>query len=193
MKIDGCLNPLRMNGDQSTMGSLAIVRGLLVGAVMMTASLAVALPACWAVSPEENYFAARDAAIKKILAFEDAKEGEKATKEHERAFADLERQPRTIVGPVSIKGLLASGTLNLGSLYTGDEGYGTLGGRVYVAYSAVTRKFATIPACDKIRAEHEAKSDDICEAYQATDPKDETLFEQFTSARDLADTLFLLL
>jgi hypothetical protein len=38
---------------------------------------------------------------------------------------------RAILGAVSIKRLPADGTLNLGSLWTGDEGFGTMDGLVF--------------------------------------------------------------
>jgi hypothetical protein len=278
------------------MGTLETIRVVLAGAVIVTA-LAVAPAISAAASPEEIYFATRDAAIEKIKAFEDAKNGEAATKESDRATPDLEQQMRTLLGPLAIKGLPAVGTLNLGSLWTTDQGYGTLdgllfgapedkthvivttegifrtwltahkawwgdkmtnvpqdptkalastefftqaimtdaavmkftqipvrapsgatytfamlaarsqddsppapdeifvalvqGGRVYVAYTNVARKFATVPACDAVRQAQETKSDAIYTRYQAADPKDEKLFDQYTAARELADTLFL--
>src|SRR5471030_165909 len=104
--------------DKPIMKIRTIIGGVLAGAVMMTAALAGA----HAASPEEYYFAARDAAIKKIQAFEDAKEGEKATQESDRAVPELQQQMAAILGPVAIKGVPAQGTLNLGSLWTGDEG-----------------------------------------------------------------------
>ena len=48
----------------------------------------------------------------------------------ETANAALEKQMRAIVGPVEIAGLPES-KLNLGSLYTGDMGFGTLDGLLF--------------------------------------------------------------
>jgi hypothetical protein len=76
---------------------------------------------------------------------------------------------------------------------TPDEIFVTVvqGGRVYVANTAVQRKFVAIAACDQIRHDQEKKSDDVYANYQASDPKDEKLFDQYTSARAAADTFFL--
>jgi hypothetical protein len=119
------------------MTTFAIIRGVLAGAVILTAA------AAWAGSPEETYFAARDAAIQKIKALEDAKQDEAATKVHDAAFADLQAQMRGIIGPVAIKGLPADGTLNLSSLSSGDQGFGTLDGLVYGAPDDKTRAIVT--------------------------------------------------
>jgi hypothetical protein len=102
----------------------------------------MALPA-FAASPEETYFAARDAAIQKIQALEDAKKGEDATKEQDRGFADLTQQMRKIMGPIAIKGMPAEGALNLSTLYTGDEGYGMLDGLAFTSADEKTRVIVT--------------------------------------------------
>jgi len=79
-------------------------------------------------SLEDRYVASRDAAIKKLKPLYDAGGmDDAATKAESVARADLEAQLRAILGPLDYAGF-GSGKLNLGSLYDGDEGYGSLDG-----------------------------------------------------------------
>ena len=48
--------------------------------------------------------------------------------EHDRALQTLEKQLRSIIGPVSIPGFPRQGTINLQSLYRGDGGFDQLDG-----------------------------------------------------------------
>jgi hypothetical protein len=82
-------------------------------------------------SPEDRYIADRDRAIARFTPEQVKKLGESAaTAQSEIAYAALEKQMRAIVGPVEIAGLGES-KLNLGSLYTGDMGFGTLDGLLF--------------------------------------------------------------
>lgn len=132
MGKDKVLSNVRTEGQGGAtnrmMGPIAFIRAALAVGVIVTATAAAQ-----AASPEDNYIAARDAAIQKITALEDAKEGERASQEHDRAFADLQQQMRGIIGPVAIKGLAATGKLNLSTLSSGDEGFGMLDGLVFAS------------------------------------------------------------
>ncbi len=93
----------------------------------------LALPAvAHAASPEQIYFAARDAAIRKIEQSEKRKESDEArVKMHGAALADLEKQLRRIVGPSEIKDFPAEGKINLTTLFKSDQGYGALDALVH--------------------------------------------------------------
>jgi hypothetical protein len=79
---------------------------------------------------EDRYIADRDLAIARFTPEKVEKLGDSAAPQAETAFAALEQQMRAIVGPVEIAGLPES-KLNLGSLYTGDMGFGTLDGLLF--------------------------------------------------------------
>jgi hypothetical protein len=81
-------------------------------------------------SPEDRYIADRDRAIARFTPEKVEKLGDAASAQAETAFAALEKEMRAIVGPVEIAGLPES-KLNLGSLYTGDMGFGTLDGLLF--------------------------------------------------------------
>lgn len=93
----------------------------------------LAIPAvAHAASPEQTYFATRDAAIRKIEQSEKRKESDEArTKMHDAALADIEKQLRRIVGPSEIKGFPAEGKINLTTLFKSDQGYGALDALVH--------------------------------------------------------------
>jgi hypothetical protein len=79
-------------------------------------------------SLEDRYFASRDASIKELKPFYDAgRMDDVETKAEDVARANLEAQLRAILGPLKFTGF-GPGKLNLGSLYDGDEGYGSLDG-----------------------------------------------------------------
>jgi hypothetical protein len=81
-------------------------------------------------SLEDRYIADRDRAIARFTPEQVKKLGDSAVTLEEAANAALEKQMRAIVGPVEIAGLGES-KLNLGSLYTGDMGFGTLDGLLF--------------------------------------------------------------
>ena len=113
------------------------------------AVLAVLLAVEWTVSvgaqtPEQAYYAARDAAIARVKELNrpvgptDPTPQEAVDEDH-RALAALEQQLRAIVGPVAIKGMAEPGRINLDTLNDGDEGFGLLDGMVYGGLDAKTR------------------------------------------------------
>jgi len=101
-------------------------------------SLLIAGPA-HAASSEEDYLAARDAAIAELTAL--ANRGvldRRLTARHTRALAALERQLRQVVGPTELKGFPAraaqgSGKINLSGLIEGDGEFGMLDGIVHAS------------------------------------------------------------
>lgn len=103
-----------------------------------------------AVMPEEAYIASRDAAIAKIKATADAEkrgptDGYDANTlaAEEQARAALEQQMRAIIGQVQFMGIDDAGTLNLDTLFEGDEGFGLLDGMVYGPIDGKTRIIVT--------------------------------------------------
>jgi len=102
------------------------------------AALLIAMPlAASAASLEDTYVAARDGYTKTLTALDKpnpnptAGPDEKFLKAQDDARADLERQLRTIVGPVAVKGFTGAGKINLESLVEGYEDFGKLDGLVY--------------------------------------------------------------
>jgi hypothetical protein len=79
---------------------------------------------------EDRYIADRDRAIARFTPEKVKRLGDDAAPEADAAFAALEQQMRAILGPIEIAGLPES-KLNLGSLYTGDMGFGTLDGLLF--------------------------------------------------------------
>lgn len=102
---------------------------LILAALLTTLSLAA-----HAASPEETYLAARDGYIAK---FNPSKEpspvSDAMAKEEERARADLTRQLRTIIGPLTVMGYAGDGEYAIDSLFKGDIGFGTLDGLSFSA------------------------------------------------------------
>ena len=91
-------------------------------AVLLAASAALA------ASPEAAYLAARDTAIAKIKALEDAKASESAVEAAEdKASADLMKRLEDIVGPVAVKDLPPHRELAI-ALSEHQQGYGNLDG-----------------------------------------------------------------
>lgn len=93
----------------------------------------VALPAlflgatlAFAGTPEEDYIAARDAAIAKIKTFEAKNPGRDAGKMEEKALADLDRRLQAVVGPLSVKPYPAKGKLAIDALSENEVGAGGL-------------------------------------------------------------------
>jgi hypothetical protein len=79
------------------------------------------------LSSEDRYIEARDAAITKISKLYDDSKGEEATKAEEAATPDLLAQMKAILTEPDRQGF-GPATLNIGSFYKGDEGFGTLDG-----------------------------------------------------------------
>ena len=74
-----------------------------------------------AASPEAAYLAARDKAIAEIKKLEDAKASESATQALEdKATADLVKQLKDLIGPVTIQGFAPADQLNI-ALRAGTE------------------------------------------------------------------------
>jgi hypothetical protein len=93
-----------------------LIRAIAILAVMMAAGLS--LPFARAATPEEVYITPRDAAIVKIKAAVDAEKrgpmdnyGADIRAVEKQARAGLEKQMRTIVGPVAIKRMEENGVV----------------------------------------------------------------------------------
>ena len=88
----------------------------------------IALPvAAHAASPEEAYFAARDAAVTRLGALVDGgASGTAFSDPHEAALKQLTQQLAAIVGPVAVKGFVGPGKINIETLVKGDQGFGML-------------------------------------------------------------------
>jgi hypothetical protein len=86
-----------------------------------------------AASPEEDYFAARDAFIEKFDAISKAGkiDDNQTFKEHDQALDELGRLTQQIVGPVAVKGFAPNGKSNLDSLFKGDDSFGVLDGLLF--------------------------------------------------------------
>ena len=101
---------------------------LLLGALILLA-LFICLSAPMtlvAASPEEKYFEARDNFIRE---FEKASDPIEVLDEKDRhALAELEKQLKSIVGPVNVEGFPKEGKINLETLEKGDLGFGQVDG-----------------------------------------------------------------
>jgi hypothetical protein len=105
------------------------------------------LAAAHAASPEETYFAARDAFAAKFTALGEAGNiDEEMVEDHQRARDELGKLLRPIVGPVAIRGFLPEGRTNLDSLFKGDEGFGLLDGMLYSSADDKTHVVVTTDA-----------------------------------------------
>ncbi|PJG56524.1 hypothetical protein CVM73_02905 [Bradyrhizobium forestalis] len=78
-----------------------------------------------AAAPEQHYLDLRD---RYIVKFSKAKESEDTSKQHDAALRELAAALRTLVGPVTIKGLPADGKSNVDTLFKDDVGFGHLDG-----------------------------------------------------------------
>lgn len=111
---------------------------------LLAALLLLITLAAGAASLEENYLAARDLYVAK---FKPINESGKITdadfKAEEDARADLEKQLKTIVGPVAIKGMSQPAKINADTLFAGDLGFGMLDGLVLTAADEKTRVIVT--------------------------------------------------
>jgi len=88
-----------------------------------------ATPAC-AAGPEQHYLDLRDRYIAK---FTKAPENDDTSKQHDAAVEELTGLLRSLIGPVTIKGLPADGKSNVDTLYKGDSGFGHLDGLGFAA------------------------------------------------------------
>jgi hypothetical protein len=101
---------------------------LLLGALILLAlfSCLSAPMTLVAASPEEKYFEARDNFIRE---FEKASGPIDVLDEKDRhALAELEKQLKSIVGPVNVEGFPKEGKVNLETLQKGDLGFGQVDG-----------------------------------------------------------------
>ncbi|RUW95230.1 hypothetical protein EOA30_32570 [Mesorhizobium sp. M8A.F.Ca.ET.059.01.1.1] len=97
--------------------------------LVWTLVLALASGAAYAASPEDDYIAARDKAISAIAAMESANAPvETLDAANDKARADLEQRLSTLLGPFTVKGFPAAGTINIESLSSSDVGFGMLDG-----------------------------------------------------------------
>ncbi|WP_354220486.1 hypothetical protein [Bradyrhizobium sp. F1.4.3] len=86
--------------------------------------LVVATPA-HAASSDQHYLDLRDRYIAK---FSKAPENDETYKQHDAALAEMTGLLRSLVGPITIKGLPTEGKSNVDTLYKGDSGFGHLDG-----------------------------------------------------------------
>ncbi len=64
------------------------------------------------------------------------------------------------------------------------------GGRLYVASATVAAKVTAIPACDALWHDYQEKMSAALDAYNASDPKDDKLFDVYTALQEEADRAF---
>ncbi|WP_284275740.1 hypothetical protein [Bradyrhizobium iriomotense] len=81
-----------------------------------------------AASPEQRYLDLRDRYIAK---FTKAPENDETYKQHDAALKELTAVLRSLIGPITIKGLPADAESNVDTLYKGDSGFGHLDGLVF--------------------------------------------------------------
>jgi hypothetical protein len=81
-----------------------------------------------AASPEQHYLDLRDRYIAK---FSKAAENDETYKQHDGAIKELTAVLRSLVGPVTIKGLPTEPQSNVDTLYKGDSGFGHLDGLAF--------------------------------------------------------------
>ena len=117
-------------------------------ALALIAFAGMALTCAGAQTPEQAYYAARDAAVARVKALNHpvgptGPTPQEAIDEDTRSLAALEQQMRAIVGPVTIKGMTGNGAINLDTLNDGDEGFGLLDGMVYGGLDGKTRVIVT--------------------------------------------------
>ncbi|KJC53753.1 hypothetical protein UB31_07015 [Bradyrhizobium sp. LTSP849] len=78
-----------------------------------------------AAAPEQHYLDLRDRGIAK---FSKAAESDETSKQHDAAIKELTGVLRSLIGPITIKGLPAEAKSNVDTLYKGDSGFGHLDG-----------------------------------------------------------------
>jgi hypothetical protein len=104
--------------------TMARLKTFIVSVLLMTSVSA------YAASPEQAYIAARDAAIARLDKMTDSASDD-AIKGYKTAEAELTRMLVGIVGPVNVKGFKPTASMSIGSLLTGDMGFGTLDGLTF--------------------------------------------------------------
>lgn len=82
--------------------------------------------AALAATPEDDYIAARDAAVAKIKKFEAKSPGANADRLNKSALADLEKRLRAIIGDLAVKPYPEKGQISQDSLSENDVGSGGL-------------------------------------------------------------------
>ena len=93
-----------------------------------------------AASPEQDYYAARDRAIKHMdVADKPGGYDDRLREYEEKVLADLTERMRRIVGPSKLQGVPGEAKSNVDTLYRGDQGFGRLDGLAYGAIDAKTR------------------------------------------------------
>jgi hypothetical protein len=93
-----------------------------------------------AASPEQDYYAARDRAIKHMdVADKPGGYDDKLREYEDKVLADLTERMRRIVGPSKLQGVPGEAKSNVDTLYRGDQGFGRLDGLAYGAIDAKTR------------------------------------------------------
>jgi hypothetical protein len=111
-------------------------------------ALLVLLPAASnAASPEQEYFAARDAYIKRLE--RETKPNvvsDDLTRREQLARAELEMRLKQIIGSSELKGVAPEAKVNLDTLLKGDQGFGMLDGLVYSSPEDKTRIIVTTDA-----------------------------------------------
>lgn len=138
----------------------------------MKYALAIALtllsPVAQAATPEDSYVAARDAFIAKLNPPGDpVAPSEAASKEEERARADLVKQLRSLIGPLNVGGFSGEGAYNVGSLFRGDLEFGILDGLLFTKDKDVRLVVTTMSLTDRW-----IKSPDGLDAAGDAVPKD---------------------
>jgi hypothetical protein len=95
---------------------------------LFAVALLLSSTAALAASPEDDYIAARDAAVARItrLVEVDQAAGDAFSGPHDREKADLVKRLQALVGPVAVKGFAGPASLNVESLVGGDQGSGSL-------------------------------------------------------------------
>ncbi|MBR0859502.1 hypothetical protein [Bradyrhizobium liaoningense] len=104
--------------------------------------LVLATPAD-AASPEQHYLDLRDRYIAK---FSKAKESDEIDKQHDAALKELAGALRSLVGPVTIKGLPTEGKSNVDTLFKNDIGFGHLDGLGFASEGDKTQAVVTTTA-----------------------------------------------
>ncbi|MCP3369750.1 hypothetical protein [Bradyrhizobium cajani] len=104
--------------------------------------LVLATPA-YAATPEQHYLDLRDRYIAK---FSKAKESDEIYKQHDAALKELAGALRSLVGPVTIKGLPTEGKSNVDTLFKNDIGFGHLDGLGFASEGDKTQAVVTTTA-----------------------------------------------
>jgi hypothetical protein len=105
-----------------------------------------------AASPEQHYLDLRDRYIAK---FSKAPENDETSRQHDAALKELAEILRSLVGPVTIKGLPVEAKSSVDTLYKGDSGFGHLDGLAFASEGDRTQAVVTTtPLLKHWLAEH---------------------------------------